>query len=185
MKACDDRLIELMDAVEGTPTPELSRHVASCEGCRAELKALRSTEALLRDTAAHPDDFSLSGFAYRVADRAEAFRDRSPRGLWWSLTRAMRITVGFSASALTFAAVLFVSSRHVTPAPVVAPAIQTQTASARVAPKSGQDEIAAEVDQMISADRGEPDISLDSGLAGMSADELDELAQQLDTDQAG
>jgi hypothetical protein len=65
-------------------------------------------EALLSETRREPHELHLAGFAARTADRAMAWRDRSLRGLWWSLPRGIRLGVTFS-SALAALALAFVA----------------------------------------------------------------------------
>lgn len=187
MEACEARLPGLVDLASGVgPDRELEEHLTGCAGCRAELADLRQMEGLLLETSARPDDFSLSGFAIRTADRAERFRDRSPRGLWWSLTRAMRVTVGFSATALGVSAMLFASARQPKPAAittvrpqVVAPVVEATAGGAQENAIDDTDSSDADLVQLISDDRNEPDVSLDAALDGLSSDEMDELAQRL------
>lgn len=177
MAACEARLVALIDSASGElPEPErreLEQHLAACVGCRAELAELRQTEQLLLSTVQTPDDLHLSGFAFRVADRAEAFRDRSARGLWWSFTRAMRVTMAASGMAVTASAMLFMLSRH----PIeVAPGLTT--ASADVSSEAGESSL-SDVVQLVAEQRDVPDVSLDSALDALSPDELDALSQQL------
>jgi anti-sigma factor RsiW len=182
MEACEARLPELVDLASGIGSHrELEDHLSGCPGCSAELAALRQTEALLLETSARPDDFSLSGFAIRTADRAEGFRDRSPRGLWWSLTRAMRVTVGFSATALGVSVMLLVTARQPQPAlqgarSSVAPVVQARAVDPG---NTNEDTDSSDLVQLISDERNEPDVSLDAALDGLSSDEMDELAQRL------
>jgi anti-sigma factor RsiW len=176
MAACEERLVALMDLVSGEQ-PEAERrdiesHVASCAACRAELAELRQTEDLLQSTARRPDDFQLSGFAFRVADRAEAFRDRSPRGLWWSLTRSMRVTLAASSVAVAASLSLFVLSRQ--PAPL---AVNLPNAPARVSEEAASG--VPDMVQLVAEDGDMPDVSLDSALDALSPDELDTLTQKL------
>ena len=100
MQPCDDRIPALVDAASGElagpQLAELKAHLQTCAACRAELKLLTETTSLLTETSRVPDEFSLSGFPIRATDRAEAYRDRSMRGLWWSITRGMRIAWRFS-----------------------------------------------------------------------------------------
>jgi anti-sigma factor RsiW len=181
MEACEARLPELVELATGIGSHrELEEHLAGCPGCRAELHALRETEALLLETSARPDDFSLSGFAVRAADRAEGFRDRSPRGLWWSLTRAMRVAVGFSVTALGVSAMLFVTARQPPRLlPTRAPSAPMLQAKAVDPGNAVEDTDSSDFVQLISDERNEPDVSLDAALDGLSSDEMDELAQRL------
>jgi anti-sigma factor RsiW len=198
MPACESHLPALIDAASGELTAvsrrELDQHLATCEGCRAELADLVRTEQVLRSTSNVPDDFMLTGFPVRVTDRAETFRDRSTRGLWWSLTRAMRVTLAFSTTAVAASFALFVMSQRVPMAPSTPShgvAVQGQTAAAAtptVASLVGTDpgewpveptHVAAEDHQAAVDDQGVLDVSLDSALDALSPDELDELAGQL------
>lgn len=181
MMACDDRIAALVDAASGEPAgPALTAHLASCPGCTAELRNMQQTESVLRATAKVPDDLHLSGFAYRVADRAEAFRDRSPRGLWWSFTRGARLAMTFSASALVASMALFVAARSPGPARTVA----TPAAAVPVLADESEswEEYIPEAMRSIDDDEdsSEDTGSLDLGLENLSADEMDTLAQTID-----
>src|SRR5262245_33616784 len=129
MEACENRIADLVDAASGSLEParraELDAHLATCAGCRAELEALRSATDALESTRFSPDPLHLAGFAARTADRAEAFRDRSARGLWWGTTRAMRFALSACAGALAASLVLLVAARTVVTHDVHAPAIAT------------------------------------------------------------
>jgi anti-sigma factor RsiW len=185
MEACEARLPELIDLASGSgSSKELEKHLTECAGCRAELVGLRETQALLMETSARPDDFSLSGFAVRTADRAEVFRDRSPRGLWWSLTRAMRVTLGFSVTALGVSAMLFVSARQqqsgaLAVRPLAAPVPQAAVVEPQPSMDDSDSSDSSDLVRLISDERNEPDVSLDAALDGLSSDEMDELAQRL------
>ena len=175
MSACEDRLVAIIDAASGELSSRdrasFDAHIAGCAGCRLELEELGGTETLLRRTSSAPDDFHLSGFAYRTTMRAEAFRDRSGRGFLWSLTRASRVALGFSTAALAASVTLFVASRQ----PV--PAHEGHVIAVPVPAGESADQ------QNLSAtdDRTDPAMSLDSALDMLSADELDELAAEIGT----
>jgi hypothetical protein len=183
MAACDTRLPSLIDAASGelpeSVRRDLEAHLATCANCVAELAELRSTEKLLRATSDTPDDLLLSGFAVRVADRAEAFRDRSARGLWWSFTRAMRVTLAFSSTAVAASLALFVMSRQ--PVSLNQVPRDIPTGIEKGAPPQ---DLAADVTELASDDRF-PDESLDSALDDLSTDELDELVQQMGSSEEG
>jgi anti-sigma factor RsiW len=188
MEACENRLASLVDAAAGElPSPERSAldvHLATCTGCRSELKALTETSDLLVATSKTPDDFHLLGFAHRVADRAEGFRDRSARGLWWSITRGARVAMSFSVSALAASLALFVASQH-------SGRVSVGGADAGSVALADSDDWTDFVPEAVSLlERAGPSVdvnestdqpaSLDSGLDGLSTDELDALADSLD-----
>ena len=193
MAACEARLPALVDAASGdvpeADRRELAQHLATCAGCRDELAELEQTQTLLVSTSGAPDDFLLAGFAHRTADRAEAFRDRSTRGLWWSLTRAMRFTMAFSSSAVAASFALFLLARHPAVAPVSHPERMAagtlgKAAATEAMPDEGLDEsdepADSDVVQMLSDEKAEPEeASLDTALDALSTDELNELAGKL------
>jgi hypothetical protein len=112
----------------------------------------------------------------RVADQAETFRDHSVRGLWWSFTRAMRVTLAFSSTAVAASLALFVLSRQ----PVTPPLVTRDSPPVIVATAAPQDDDdpVPDVTELASDDRV-PDESLDSALDDLSTDELDELVQAM------
>jgi len=147
---CEDRLAELvtlaLDDGAGLPAPAraaLATHLETCIGCRDEVSALRSGEALLVSTREEPDALLLSGFAARTADAAVAFRDGSLRGWWWSLTRAMRAATAGSAAALAASAALVVFA---TSGPATGPAASVEPAPDLMALAVAPD--AAEFDEL-------------------------------------
>lgn len=99
MKACEDRIPELVDAMEGNASPEFSAHLTTCVGCRTELEANRAITSLVERTRVVPDDLHLAGFAHRVTDAAERRRDGTFLGLWRRLAWKQRLSVGFGAAA--------------------------------------------------------------------------------------
>lgn len=186
MTPCDDRIPALVDAAVGELAPAaraaLEAHVAACPGCRAELASLTTVDALLVTTRHEPDPLSLSGFAARTADAAERFRDRSARGLWWSLPRAQRFASLFSAGALAAAVALFAArppepAASVDPAPLAAVTLEDEEE------ETEEDELAAAApatlaDSLAAADL--PFVQLDLGLDTLDEDELEALIDLLE-----
>lgn len=170
MAACDERLPALVDQATGALDPQgeaaLEAHLAACPGCRDEGRALRSATALLAATSDVPEGFALSGFAARTAARAETFRDRSARGLWWSLTRGVRLALGLSAGALAASLALFLA----------APAAPSPASDRGVAPAA--EETFAEAD--LAPARDTTVVTLDSAFDALSGDDLEEFDQLLE-----
>lgn len=183
MQPCEDRIPALVDAASGELSApqraELNTHLLTCAACRAELEALQKTTSLLSSTARVPDDFSLSGFAVRTTDRAEAYRDRSVRGLWWSVTRGMRIAMSLSGAALAAAVTLLAvpeRPRKVVETPVAAVPADDE------ADEAWQEYVPDAIELMHDgqssfASSGLP--SLDTGLDTLTDEELEALTDSL------
>lgn len=172
MTPCDSWLPDLCDDVSGelpaARRDALDAHLAVCPGCKAERAALAGTEALLHATARPPDPLETAGLAHRATDRAERFRDRSLRGLFWSFTRAQRFVAGFSTAALALSLGFFLSART---APVV-PAESSQPLDpVSVALVVG--------DEAVDFDDDAADPSLDDAFQELSNAELDALTELL------
>ena len=140
---------------------------------------LEQTTSLLVETSRVPEDFSISGFAARTADRAESFRDRSARGLWWSVTRGMRIAASLSGGALVAAAAFFVmaqdsSSPAIAPPPVVATANEVSEPWEAYIPEAVR--LMHSTDMSNAGLFAEEPPSLEDGLDSLSDEELETLA---------
>ncbi len=203
MPACEGWALRIVADVTGEAEDrELERHLASCSGCRAEAKLLAGTVAAIRETRRVPEDLSLAGFASRVAERAERFRDRSPRGLWWTASRGTRYSLGVSLAAFvaSVALVLVRPVRPVRPGPVTvrhhsAPLALRQAAPVRVTGTAGAgssatnsaagyqvtpDDIEGDMELLASPDDDGQDVSFDSAFAGLSNQDLKTFDQMLD-----
>jgi anti-sigma factor RsiW len=187
MQCCEDRIPALVDAATGelggAARAELNEHLLHCPACRAELALLQGTTSLLEDTSRTPEDFSLAGFAARTTDRAVTFRDRSVKGLWWSVTRGVRLALSVSGASLAASLALFVLSQR--PAIHPAASVVTTPAAATTSADTWESYIPEAVRLVHDSGGGgsglvpaDP-VSLDDGLHDLSVDELEQLTLSL------
>ena len=185
MQACEDRIPALVDAaagdLSGSSRTELYTHLLQCPGCRAELDELQRTTELLEDTSSGPEDFSIIGFAARTTDRAEAFRDRSVKGLWWSVTRGARLALSLSGAVLAASLALFTVSQRPISAPVTPPSAASVTSTSEpwesYIPEAVR--LVHDSDGLSAGVVTSEPVSLDDGLQNLSVDELELLALSL------
>lgn len=176
MKACDDRIAQLVDAASDGASPEFAAHLARCAGCRSELDSFRATTEMLERTRDEPADLSLSGFAHRVTDAAELRRDGTWRGLWRRLAWKQRLSLGFGGAACAALGAAFVLA--VGPAPGVSPV--TPIADAGSPGVMSSDAMAApDVEALLLAWDEDPLPTLDDGLGDLTDDDIVALSSLL------
>lgn len=147
MKACDDRIAQLVDTADGAGSVEFAAHLAHCAGCRTELDAFRATSLLLEQTRTEPADLTIAGFAHRVTDVAELRRDGTLRGLWKRLGWKQRFSVGLGAGTCAALGAALVLATGL--APGVGSPESVPTWTARSTPP-------ATADRLATVDRGLP-----------------------------
>lgn len=167
---CDDRIAALVDYAEATLAPQdrraLEAHLEACEHCRQELALLHATTAQLTGTRPDPHPLSTGRFVARTTDAAERHRDGSFGGLWWSMTRGVRL--GLTASLASLVAALYLAAGSLA-RPTAAP-------NAPAAPLASSDSKATETTTEL-----DPSIAYETGFDGLDEAELEALDQLLDT----
>ena len=82
---CEHFRDQMLDAVQGTASPELEEHVRACGACAQELTALKKTSALLEEWSA-PEVSPYFDSRLRAQIRAQREQAEGPAG-WWEWLR--------------------------------------------------------------------------------------------------
>jgi hypothetical protein len=132
---------ELVDFIEASPhlPAERSRHVSTCDECRADADALRSMRALARaDEVPEPSPLFWDHFSARVADAVrEQVTERNPDasdGTGWRRAPFATWAAAATMAVLVMLTVVWRTTLHA-PAPARGPAIAgTAAGNGTVAP---------------------------------------------------
>ena len=88
---CERFRDQMLDAMQGTASPEFEEHVRACGACAQELEALKKTSALLEEwTAPEVSPYFDSRLRARLREHAAA-----PLG-WWAWLRKPALAAAFT-----------------------------------------------------------------------------------------
>ena len=84
---CERFRDRMLDAIQGTASPELEEHVRACRACAQELEGLRKTSALLEEwTAPEASPYFDSRLRAQIREQREQ-RQRAAPVDWWEWLR--------------------------------------------------------------------------------------------------
>ena len=91
---CERFRDRMLDALQGTASPELEEHVRACGACAQELEALKKTSALLEEWPA-PEVSPYFDSRLRAQIREQREQTAAPVG-WWEWLRKPALAAAFT-----------------------------------------------------------------------------------------